>query len=152
MILSRITPFLLLIAVVAGCSTLLVQTAPETGDLRAKTFAPIPGHAVVYVVRDSSLFGADYTSDFIVNGKLVATGARSRYNVVVLPPGDYKLGVTSSYQAGQYFAFPLRVDAGAIYYLQVDWETPIGFVLKRMPPENARAEITKGKLISWREF
>ena len=140
-----------LLGVLSACSAMKVVTAPAEQDEKAKRFETVPGKAVVYVYRGDSVMGGDYTSTILLNGMAVGTGALNRYNVIVLNPGEYELGITSSFQSGYVMTVPIRVAAGKVYFAVEVWQMSVGFSLRPAAPEEAKAAIQAGRLVAWYE-
>ena len=144
--------FSLLVVVLASCSSVIVEPENIKHNSRLNLFRPIPGKAVVYVYRDGSLLDGYYTSRLIVNGHDVSTGAMNSFNVLVLPPGDYDIGVTSSFQKGGYLTMDVSFKEGEVHYLKVYWEKDTGFMLKAVIDSDAKKVISKARLIAIKEL
>jgi len=143
---------ILLVLVLTACSSIIVEPEKSRRQGSADLYRPIPGKAVVYVYRDASLLEGYYTSKLIVNGYTVSTGAMNSYNILVLPPGDYDIGVTSSFQKGDYVPTDVTFSAGKVYYLKVYWEKDSGFMLRAVIDSRAKKVISTGRLIAIKEL
>lgn len=128
----------------AGCSTALVSQALPEQDSRAKAFEPVTDCALVYVYR-GSIIGGDYTTNVVLDEKSVATGARSRFNVLLLKPGTYKIGATS-FLYFEKAREALNLGAGDIVYLQEVFQFGSGFALQRRTAAQAQPAILGSKL------
>jgi hypothetical protein len=135
---------------------MLVKSASDADDSKAKQFAPDATKAIVYVYRDDSFLGGDITSNVFLNDNSVAEGARSRFNVLSLPPGHYVLTSTSN-DSGALPALlhnrdkppvELTVESGKLYFVHETWEGIKGFFLVTATREEAEQAIKKGKLIA----
>jgi hypothetical protein len=101
----------------------------------------------VYVYR-GSILGGDYTTNVLVDEKSVATGARSRFNVLTLTPGTYQIGV-SSFLYFEKSREKLVLKAGDIVYMQEVFQFGSGFTLKRRTAVQAQPAIRDSKLATW---
>ena len=140
------------LAVLSACSTLLVPTAPAPQDARAKLFRPVSGKAVLYVYREKDLLGGDDSTSILIDGQVAATGARNRFNVIVLNPGEYQVGVRRASQIERPRAILLRANVDRVYYAREVWVPPTGFRLYPTPASVAQPAIRQGKLIERRHF
>jgi hypothetical protein len=118
--------------------------APQDQDSRAKAFEPVTDCALVYVYR-GSIIGGDYTTNVVLDEKPVATGARSRFNVLVLKSDTYKIGATS-FLYFEKARETLVVGAGDIVYLQEIFQFGSGFTLQRRTASRAQPAIQESKL------
>lgn len=135
-----------------ACSTYLVRTAPSALDEKAKKFSSIQGKAILYTYRGGSIFGSDYTTVISINGKKVATGARNRFNVIVLEPGNYKLGIDSSVNYGETKYLDIEIAQSKLYFFEETWKVFNGFSPTAMKKIDAIPVISDLKLISWKEI
>lgn len=155
---QKITCLAALVVVLTACSSVAVDPENIKRDSGISLFRSIPGKAVVYVYRDSAVLDGYYTSKLIVNGHTVSTGARNSFNVLVLPPGDYDIGVTSVFQEGKYLPMDVSFRAGEVHYLNVywkknaHWEKEEGFRLKAVVDSRAKKVISAARLIAFKEL
>lgn len=155
---QKMTCLAVLAAVLSACSSVAVDPENPARNSSLNLFTPIPGKAVVYVYRDDAVLDGYYTSKLIVNGHFVSTGARNSFNVLVLPPGDYDIGVTSVFQQGKYLPMDVHFEAGEVHYLNVywkknaHWEKEEGFRLKAVVDTNAKKVISAARMIAFKEL
>jgi hypothetical protein len=135
---------------------MLVKSASDADDSKAKQFEPDATKAIVYVYRDDSFLGGDLTSNLFLNNNPVAEGARSRFNVLSLPPGHYVFTLTSNdsgalpvlmHNSGKP-PLELTVEPGKLYFVHEKWVGYKGFFLVPATREEAEPAIKKGKLIA----
>lgn len=146
--------------VLVSCSTMLVKNASDVDDANAKKFTPDSAKAIVYVYRDDSFLGGDTTSNIFLNNKSVAEGARSRFNVLALPPGHYVLSSNSNDIGALPAALhnrgkppvELTVESGKLYFVHETWKGISGFFLITAVQEEAEQAIKKGKLIAFHQL
>jgi hypothetical protein len=110
-------------------------------------FEPVSGKAVIYVYRDGSLMDGYYSSKLIVNDHVVSTGALNSYSVLILPPGEYVIGVTSSFQKGNYLPTDVTFREGEVHYMNVYWEKDFGFRIRAVIDARAKKVISAARLI-----
>jgi len=145
--------YLVMLAIVlSACSSVIVDTDNIRRNSRMNLFKSIPGKSVVYIYRDASLLDGYYSSKLIVNGHAVSTGALNSFNVLVLPPGEYVIGVTSSFQKGDYLPMDVTFRKGEISYLNVYWEKDSGFRLRAVIDSRAKKVISGARLIAIKEL
>jgi len=140
------------VVMLSACSSVVVDSENVRRNSRMNLFTPIPGKTVVYVYRDASLLEGYYTSEFIINGHSVSTGARNSFNILVLPPGNYVIGVTSSFQKGEYLPTDITFREGEIHYLHVYWENDAEFRVKAVIDTKAKKVISAARLIAYKEL
>ncbi len=146
------------LVVLTACSTVAVEPGKDGRYADIKLFSPIPDKAVVYVYREDAIADGYYPTRLIVNGHTVSTSARNSYNILVLPPGEYDIGVTSSFQEGDYLPMDVNFNAGEVHYLNVYWEKTAhwekdeGFRLKAVTENRARKHISSARLIAFKEL
>jgi len=101
---------LILIALgLAGCTPL--PLTPQ--DLEARKFEPVPGKAVIYVVRDSLDFSNDGAQIYIGENLLPATYPGTYFRLVV-PAGRHTI-VGYGQDSG---TITVEVEQGRIYFVQ----------------------------------
>ena len=135
---------------------MLVKSAADAEDAKAKQFTPDSAKAIIYVYRDDSFLGGDTTSNIVLNSKSVAEGARSRFNVISVPPGHYVLSSNSNDIGALPAAMhnrdkppvELTVESGKLYFVHEIWKGMSGFFLVAAMQEEAAQAIKKGKLIA----
>lgn len=129
-----------LLAAASGCAS--VPMAPPDRDLAAKTFAPQPGTANLYVYRASS-FGTAVKFPVTVDGKFMGELPGSTYLLTTVQPGPHVVGVVAQTNKTQDFT----AEAGKNHYVKV---TPaMGFIqaaanLTLMTDEKEAQEDVKG--------
>ncbi|HXP02220.1 MAG TPA: DUF2846 domain-containing protein [Luteibacter sp.] len=110
------------VSLLSGCAS--VQKADRNASIQAKTFAPLPDKAVVYVYRDELLGGAikmPVKVDDLVAGQ---TGPKS-FLQLALSPGHHTIASLSEKDV----ALPIDVEAGKSYYV---WqEVKMGVMVAR---------------------
>lgn len=141
-----------LVIVITACSSIVVDTENIRRNSRMDLFRSIPGKAVLYVYRDASLKDGYYTSNLIINGHRVSTGALNSFNVLILPAGEYVIGVTSSFQKGDYLPMDVTFRAGEVYYLNEYWEKDAGFEIRAVIDSRAKKVISAARLIAIQEL
>jgi len=92
---------------VAGC----VQLPPSAQDIQAKRFEPIPGKAVVYIVRDSTGTLLDNTL-WLGDSEMITTHTGTYYRWEVAPGAHRIAGFGESTAS-----LTLNVQAGKIYFV-----------------------------------
>jgi Protein of unknown function (DUF2846) len=153
---SRPIGLLLFALALAGCSSMLVKSANDADDSKAKQLDADPNYALVYVYRDNSFMGSELKSELFVNKKMIANGASNRFNVLSLPPGHYDVS-TASIDSGALPALlhnrdkpalELTVVSGELYFVHETFKALKGFLLSAATREEAEPAIKKGKLIA----
>lgn len=147
----RSLSLIVLIAVLSGCSSVVVSPDKARKSTPANLFNPVPGKALVFVYRDASLRDAYYASKLFINGYEISSGAMNSYNALLLPPGDYVVGVTSSYQKEDYVPTDVHFAEGSVHYLNVYWEKDYGFRLRAVIDDNARKAIVDARMLSYKD-
>ena len=140
------------VVIFSACSSVVVDSENIRRNSRMNLFTPIAGKTVIYVYRDASLLDGYYTSELIINGHSVATGARNSFNILVLPPGKYVVGVTSAFQKGEYLPTDVTFREGEIHYLHVYWDNDAEFRLRAVIDTKAKKVISAARLIAYKEL
>jgi hypothetical protein len=147
----------LLSLTLAGFGPVVVKSATAEDEAQAKTFAPDPARALVYVYRNKSMVGGSLTSQFVVDHKVVAETKKGSFNVISFKPGVYALLSISSREGSAGASLihnkskppvELNAEAGQIYYFQEVFKPMGGFSLKGSSVEEAQAAIRKSKLLA----
>jgi hypothetical protein len=98
-----------LVLVLVAC----VQLPPTPEDLEAKNFAPVPGKAVIYLVRSN----ADITYDVagvMLDEQMIGSTYIGTYLRLVVEPGRHRI----SGFAGDSGSLVVDVTPGQIYFIQ----------------------------------
>jgi hypothetical protein len=82
----------LALALLSGCASVPMMGAEE--DTRAKSFAPSPGKANIYVYRNETM-GAAITMDVSLDGKSAGKTASKTYFLFEVDPGTHALASTA---------------------------------------------------------
>lgn len=99
---------LLVLAILAGCAQL--PLTPQ--DIQAKKFEPVPGQAVVYVVRDYPDF-SDRMASIWLGEKIMISTFPGTYYRWETDPGKYRITGYGP-DIGE---ITLQVEAGRIYFV-----------------------------------
>jgi len=143
---------ILLVILLTACSRVVVEPVNNKHRSGFNLFKPVSGKSVVYVYRDDALLDGYYASKLIMNGYPVANGAINSFNILILPPGDYDIGVTSSFQKGDYVPTDVTFHSGEVHYLKVYWEKDSGFRIRAVLDSRAKKVIATGRLIAIKEL
>ena len=135
----------LLALLLPGCAPL----PPSPADLEAKRFSPVPGKAVVYVVRDRPDF-SDEGGSIMLDDRLVGTTYPGTYLRLVVEPGRHTLRGF----AGDAGRFTLDVPPDGVYFVQQSVTRLFsGFaqsMFRPIPDGPGRAITMRGELIGGR--
>jgi hypothetical protein len=105
----KLLPALLLVLAAAACAPL----PPSPADIQAKRFEPVPGKAVIYVVRNRPDLSDD-AATIMVDDRMVGTTYPGTYLRVVVEPGRHQI---RGY-AGDNGRFVLDVPPDGVYFVQ----------------------------------
>lgn len=127
----------------SGCAS--VPMASTSADAQAKTFAPVPDKAVLYIYRNETM-GAAIKMPLLVDGMSVGDTAAHTYVRKELPPGEHTITSKTEKDA------TLTIDmlAGKIYYV---WqEVKMGMfaarsALHQVDAEKGQKGVEESKLI-----
>ena len=109
----RQAPCLLAALALALACAKAPMASPER-DAAAKTFAPVPGKAVLYIYRDEGFFGGGVKVPIVINSRVIGDTVGKSYFRLVLDPGDYELKCKAEKDVIQTIA----VEAGKVYFFQ----------------------------------
>jgi hypothetical protein len=113
---------------VIGCAA-TVPLATPTADAQAKSSAPDPGSAKLYVIRQSQYYGKAILFHVSVDGQGQAAGglASGTYRVFAILPGDHEIRVFSNENES---VKRITASAGSEYFVRIHAKT--GFVTGRV--------------------
>ncbi|HJW71704.1 MAG TPA: DUF2846 domain-containing protein [Geothrix sp.] len=134
---------LLALVLAFGCASAPMAT-PER-DTAAKTFAPVPDKAVVYVYRDET-FGAAIKIPIVINGRIIGDTVSKSYFRIVMEPGNCEVQCKASSDSTQ----SVKVEAGKVYFLRQEMKMGMwaaGCMMHLMTEAEGRAAIAECKLI-----
>ncbi len=79
-------------AMLVGCASVPMESMED--DARAKTFAPEPDRASLYIYRNET-FGAAVPMNLSINGRIIGQSASKTYFFFRLQPGTYSVESTA---------------------------------------------------------
>jgi hypothetical protein len=100
---------LLLVAMLAGCAPL----PPSPQDIEAKRFEPVPGKAVIYVVRPYPDLSREVAT-LMLDDQMMGSTYPGNYFRWVVEPGRHQI---RGY-AGDNGSIALQVEANRMYFIQ----------------------------------
>lgn len=133
---------LALTALLAGC----VQLPPSAQDIQAKRFEPVPGKAVVYIVRDT--MGVPLMDTLWLDDSQTITTYTGTYYRWEVAPGTHRIvGFGSSTSS-----LTLNAEAGKIYFVRhvVGGTLRSGVqysALERLDEQAGRASVARATLL-----
>jgi len=162
----RCLPALLALALLAGgwkptIAPTAVRSATAQDDKAAKQFTPDPAQALVYVYRTNAFVGKNAKSQLVVDNNMVATNENGRFIVVSMAPGAHALmslaaqegnGAAMLVHNSRKKAVELNAEAGKIYFFQEVFKAMSGFTLTPVADDEAKAAISKEKLLARTEL
>jgi hypothetical protein len=83
----------------AGCATVPMATAVQ--DIEAKSFAPTPGKANLYIARRNAYFGSAITFQIMVDGYPIGAIGPGTYHLIAVEPGQHSILVSSNENSDQ---------------------------------------------------
>ena len=132
----------LAILLLAGCA----QIPPSERDIQAKRFEPVPGKAVVYIVRDN--VGAHLDHSLWLDDSTQITTHTGTYYRWEVAPGTHRIqgGAESTAR------LELNVEAGKIYFVRhivngIVWNAAYQTGLQRLDDETGRARVSQAILL-----
>lgn len=136
---------LLLVLALAGCAPL----PPSPQDIEAKRFEPVPGTAVVYVVRDIHDFSHE-ASTVMLDDQMMGSTYPGTYFRWVVEPGRHEV---RGY-AGDNGRITIDVAPGGMYFIQQSVSRLFhGFAqsfFRPIPEGYGRAIVMRGELVGGR--
>jgi hypothetical protein len=130
------------ILLLAGCA----QLPPSAQDIQAKRFEPVPGKAVIYIVRDS--VGAQIDQSLWLDDAVMITTHTGTYYRWEVAPGAHRITGGGESTA----AVTLNVEAGKLYFVQhivngVQWITAYQTGLRLLDDQTGRARVAQASLL-----
>ena len=133
--------FLLVVAILAGCAPL----PPTPQDIEAKRFEPVPGKAVIYVVREYPDLSREVATVMLDDRMMGSTYPGTYFRWVVEPGRHHIRGY-----AGDAGAITLDVGPNRIYFIQQSVSQFFhGFAqsyFRPIPEPYGRAAVLRGEL------
>ncbi|HKU70983.1 MAG TPA: DUF2846 domain-containing protein [Burkholderiales bacterium] len=126
----------------AGCA----QLPPTPEDIQAKRFEPVPGKAVIYIVRDNVGAHLDH-SVWLDDATMITTHTGTYYRWEVAP-GTHRIrggGEATS-------LLTLNAEAGKIYFVRhivngIEWNAAYNTGLQRLDDATGRARVGQATLL-----
>ena len=133
---------LLASVVLAGCA----QLPPSPEDVQAKRFEPVPGKAVIYIVRDN--VGAHLDHSLWLDDAYLITTHTGTYYRWVAEPGTRRIrggGESTSHLL-------VQAEAGKLYFVRhivngIEWNAAYNTGLQRLDDETGRARVSQASLL-----
>jgi hypothetical protein len=137
--------------IIVSCCTLLVgcATAPMTSptlDADAKTFAPAPGKANIYVYRDGRFTGSAVTYQAALDGRITGILAPNTFELLSVDPGSHTLSAVGEMRKVESQKFDAEAGRNYFYdfYAEMGWWQPV-LCFKAMSDDEGRKAILKSK-------
>lgn len=133
---------LVLSLLLAGCA----QLPPTPEDIQAKRFEPVPGKAVIYIVRDN--VGAHIDHSLWLDDATMITTHTGTYYRWEVAPGTHRIrggGEATS-------LLTLNAEAGKIYFVRhivngIEWNAAYNTGLQRLDDATGRARVGQATLL-----
>lgn len=106
---KRLISGLVFLLVIVGCA----QLPPPPGDSAAKQFNPVPGKAVIYLVRTQ---GPDWPAPVMLDGEHIGSTYRNSFIRIETNPGHH---VLRGY-AGDSAQASINTEPGKLYFIAQD--------------------------------
>jgi len=134
--------FLSLALVLAACAPL----PPSPADLEAKQFHPVPGKAVIYLVRERPDFVYD-AAGIMLDDRMVGSTYPGTYMRLVVEPGPHEIRGF----AGDNGRFRLDVPPDGVYFVQQSvtrmFAGPTQSMFRPVPDHYGRAMVMRAELV-----
>ena len=134
--------FSLVFIVLTGCSTFVnypdATPVPDAklGSAYSKYQTPTDETARIIVVRDTGPGGFPITSQFFINGELVAKMRHGQSITLYMKPGEYSLGFNAGFLKSAnekpYTEQSLKVTPGETYYYRIGAAPVKGWELEKV--------------------
>jgi uncharacterized protein DUF2846 len=126
----------------AGCA----QLPPSAEDIQAQRFEPVPGKAVIYIVRDN--LGAHLDHSLWLDDSTLITTHTGTYYRWVVAPGTHRISGDAESTA----LLTLNVEAGKLYFVHhivygVEWNAAYLTGLRRLDDQAGRARVARDSLL-----
>lgn len=134
--------FIPVVMLLAGCA----QLPPSAEDIQAKRFEPVPGKAVIYIVRDN--IGAHLDHSLWLDDSAIITTHTGTYYRWEVAPGTHRITGDAESAA----ALTLNVEAGKLYFVHhivygVEWNAAYLTGLRRLDDQDGRARVARDQLL-----